>query len=179
MDASETIGPAPALPALPVQIRILCDQMQSMKEDMESLRELILGLASSWAERNVTPAVTGSVVMNDGSITGEQGEDLPQYANNIQAFVAVPLGSLVDQKTKERIWSNQHIDLALLISESVHETTYMPTSHSLCCFSHRSLRKLPILSSGLIPSWFSYPTVLIIAQQTPKESSNTCKSSEP
>ena len=104
----------------------LSAQMVSMKADMASLREVILGLASATALGNcipaavgsvtpaaagsptpaaagsALPAATGSAIPLDGSLAGDLGETLPSYPKNLNAFAAVPLGSLVDQKSKKK-----------------------------------------------------------------------------
>ena len=71
------------------------------------------------------PAAAGSAAAAAASDAGVVGEESPQFPTNLQAFSAVPLGSLVDTKIKECIWANQFIDLGLLISEAAHETTYL------------------------------------------------------
>ena len=82
------------------------------------------------------PAVAGSAAA--ASDAGVLGEESPQFPTSIQAFSAVPLGSLVDTKIKERIWSNQYIDLGLLISEAAHETTYLSSTLSFLAKFHSS-----------------------------------------
>lgn len=63
IETSEMTGPAPALTPPPGECGIMCDQMRSMKADMESLREIVLGLASSQAAGCATPAAAGSLTL--------------------------------------------------------------------------------------------------------------------
>ena len=60
----------------------------------------------------------------------------------------MPLGSLVDTKIKERIWSNQYIDLGLLISEAAHETTYLSSTLS---FEQNTTHRIKSINS--IEQW--------------------------
>ena len=120
----------------------LTAQIVSMKADIASLREVVLGLASATtalgntipasagsvtpgAAGSAMPAVTGAAIPADGSLTGDLGEALTSSPKNLNAFAAVPLGSLVDPKIKEKIWSDQYVDLVLLISDSVPETSVL------------------------------------------------------
>ena len=119
----------------------LSAQMVSMKTDMASLREVVLGFAPATASGNripaaagsvtpaaagsTLPAATGSAIPLDGSLAGDLGETLPSYPKNLNGFAAVPLGSLVDQIIKEKIWSDQYVNIALLISDSVPETSVL------------------------------------------------------
>ena len=92
------------------------------------------------------PAAAGSAAA--ASDAGVLGEESPQFPTNIQSFSAVPLGSLVDTKIKERIWSNQYIDLGLLISEAAHETTYLSSTLS---FEQNSTHRIKTINS--IEQW--------------------------
>ena len=92
------------------------------------------------------PAAAGSAAaVIDAGVLGEES---PQFPTNIQFFSAVPLGSLVDTKIKERIWSNQYIDLGLLISEAAHETTYLSSTLS---FEQNSTHRIKTINS--IEQW--------------------------
>ena len=110
-----------------------------MTDHTESLRHVVLGLASSQAVGNAilaaagltTPAVTGATVKIDGSLSGESGDDLPSYPTNINVFAAVPLGSLVEHNIKENSSSNLCVDLALVFSDSVPKTTFIPKGQTL------------------------------------------------
>ena len=108
-------------------------------------------LAPPEATPPALPVAAGSATAAAAaSDAGVVGEDSPQFPSNIQAFSAVPLGSLVDIKIKERIWANQFIDLGLLISEAPHETTYLSSSSPLS-FQQNTTHRLKTINS--IEQW--------------------------
>ena len=67
---------------------------------MESLPQVVLGLASSQAVGNAipvaagltTPAVTEATEKIDGSLSGELGDDLPSYPTYINVFCRGTIG---------------------------------------------------------------------------------------
>ena len=134
---------------------VLQQQMQLMQAQMSSIQEVVMGMAASSqsvplappeATSPPLPAAAGSAAA--ASDAGVLGEESPQFPTNIQSFSAVPLGSLVDTKIKERIWSNQYIDLGLLISEAAHETTYLSSTLS---FEQNSTHRIKTINS--IEQW--------------------------
>ena len=43
----------------------------------------------------------------------------------MQSFSSVPLGSLVDDRVKAKVWANQFVELELLVGESAPQTMYL------------------------------------------------------
>jgi len=148
----------PVAPVAPPSISILQQQMQLMQAQMSSIQEVVMGMAASSqsaplppaeATPPALPAAAGSAAAAAAASDAEVvGEESPQFPNNLQAFSAVPLGSLVDTKIKERIWANQFIDLGLLISEAAHETTYLSSSLS---FQQNQTHRIKTINS--IEQW--------------------------
>ena len=81
-------------------------------------------------------------------------------------FAAVPLGSLAEHKVKENIWSNLYVDLALLFSDSIPETTFIPTSQS-CMHTHS-----PALESNSTKLW-SHTFLVFVGNYTDHSPANT------
>jgi hypothetical protein len=114
--------------------------MLQMQHHMQAMGDVITDMAA--ASTAVRPGVTAAAGASapatgtDGAapMLAVAGGEAMDHPSNMDTFSSVPLGSLVDERIKSKIWGKQFVDLGLLVGTPKSQTTLfvdpiMGTSH--------------------------------------------------
>ena len=115
----------------PAEMTTLHEQMALMQQQIQTITDVVSGMASATVAATVggarrPAAAAGSAATAEGvdDVVGEAPQDL-LFPPEMQSFSAVPLGSLVDDRVKAKVWANQFVELELLVGESAPQTMYL------------------------------------------------------
>ena len=123
---------AQSVTVAPPDIVVLNEQMAAMQQQIQSISNVVLGMATiaaapptsfGEARQLSRPAAAASDFVDEACVLGENLDEPLRWV--MQSFSSVPLGSLVDPKLKATIWAKQFVELELLAAESTPQTLFM------------------------------------------------------
>ena len=107
----------------------LQEQMLQMQQHMQAMGDVITDMAAaSTAVRPGVAAAAGTAATATGTdgaapMLAVAGGEAMDHPSNMDTFSSVPLGSLVDERIKSKIWGKQFVDLGLLVGTPKSQTT--------------------------------------------------------
>ena len=107
----------------------LQEQMLQMQQHMQAMGDVITDMAAaSTAVRPGVTAAAGTAATATGTdgaapMLAVAGGEAMDHPSNMDTFSSVPLGSLVDERIKSKIWGKQFVDLGLLVGTPKSQTT--------------------------------------------------------
>ena len=106
----------------------LQEQMLQMQQHMQAMGDVITDMAAaSTAMRPGVTAAAGAPATATGAapMLAVAGGEAMEHPSNMDTFSSVPLGSLVDERIKSKIWGKQFVDLGLLVGTPKSQTTLL------------------------------------------------------
>ena len=114
-----------------ITLAALQEQMLQMLQHMQARGDVITDMAAaSTAMRPGVTAAPGAAATATGTadaapMLAVAGGEAMDHPSNLDTFSSVPLGSLVDERVKSKIWGKQFVDLGLLVSTPKSQTTLL------------------------------------------------------